>query len=195
MNCESDCCLYTHFPASSWISNRFHWPAVTSSPHNVKTSSATSLYGKIWLANSQKEWGCCRLLCPCMEVIREVTQSSVESWVSGQQAGQIWDQSGSNWPKMEQIRYFFRSDFSTFWLTKPKWPKKVPDLSRIWDKSVNHGVRPVTFFTLLLIVPALPRLQGCRKYRSIVKIVTLFYSINKRVKEIDEKGQIKKEIL
>ena len=31
------------------------------------------------------------------------------------QGYQVWLQNGSPWPQMEQIRNFFRSDFSTFW--------------------------------------------------------------------------------
>ena len=68
---------------------------------------------------------------------------------------QIWPQRGSDWPQMDQIRDFFRSDFSTFWRgakmywnliwkspgfvpTEPKcteiWSEKVPDLSH-WGLS------------------------------------------------------------
>ena len=42
---------------------------------------------------------------------------------------------GSDWPQMEKIRDFFRSDFSTIWLTEPKcteiWSENVPDLSHL----------------------------------------------------------------
>ena len=66
----------------------------------------------------------------------------------------IWDMwSGPNGPdclKMGQIWDFFRSDFSTFWLSEPKcteiWSEKVPDLSlsgpseRLWDQIWNSWV-------------------------------------------------------
>ena len=32
------------------------------------------------------------------------------------QSGQMWAQSWSDWPQMGQIRDFFRSDFSRFWI-------------------------------------------------------------------------------
>ena len=31
----------------------------------------------------------------------------------------IWSQSGSDWSQMEQIRHFFRLDFSALWLVEP----------------------------------------------------------------------------
>ena len=43
-------------------------------------------------------------------------------------------QTGSDWPQMGQIRDFFRSYFSTFWLTE-SFPEKVPylfNLDPIW---------------------------------------------------------------
>ena len=34
------------------------------------------------------------------------------------QVCQFWLQSGSDWPQVRQIRDFFTSDFSTFWLNE-----------------------------------------------------------------------------
>ena len=48
---------------------------------------------------------------------------------------QIWAQGSPDWSKMGQIRDFFRSYFSTFWLTEPKcteiWSEKITDLSNL----------------------------------------------------------------
>ena len=43
--------------------------------------------------------------------------------VTKNQGCYIWTQSGTDWPHVGQIRDFFRSDFSTFWLSEPKCTK------------------------------------------------------------------------
>ena len=53
--------------------------------------------------------------------------------VSGH-GGQIWAQSGSDWPQMGQIRGLFQIRFNTFWLTEPKCTES--------DLKKNHGFVP-----------------------------------------------------
>ena len=57
-----------------------------------------------------------------------------------------------DWYKMWQIRDFFRSDFSTFWLEEPKcteiWSEKLPDLSQLGPSLTSPT--PSTYLSLSL---------------------------------------------
>ena len=61
------------------------------------------------------EWTGCVLVDPILIFDHHLTtHTQATSCGSGTLAGQIWAQSGSDWPQIWQIRTFFRRDFSTF---------------------------------------------------------------------------------
>ena len=60
------------------------------------------------------------------------------------QRGHIWaPQSGSDWPKIEQIRDFFTSDFSTFWFGEPEFTETDLKKSQICPISVEGQSEPI----------------------------------------------------
>ena len=59
----------------------------------------------------------------CQSLSTGVTNENLNTGQKGRnfalkQGYQIWAQRGSDWSQIGQIQDFFRSDFSTFWLTE-----------------------------------------------------------------------------
>ena len=124
----------------------FFWHTVTQNPHwnprHTHTNSNTLecivrvyLHSACDIVCTQDMWSCvvnispkCTSVCttaPCNRCCRE-------------RGGQIWVQSGSDWPQMGHIRDFFISDFSTFWRGAPKcteiWYEKNLGFVSFWGQ-------------------------------------------------------------